>query len=339
MARAEPVEEEFDVLALELFRLQFENVPIYRKLCLSRKKTPGKILHWSEIPTLPTEAFKEYDVTSLAPEERTNVFYSSGTTAADRSRHFHSAESIGIYEDSLRPWFRRHFLPDQIEMNLLILTPSKETAPNSSLAHMFDTVARSFPWVGAETVGRVVKDGGWELDLERASGILRVARAPVALLGTAFSLVHLLDALNGEKVRLPAGSRAMETGGYKWLSRIMPKTELHQLIKSRLGIPLGYIVSEYGMSELSTQAYDRVAGKAGGIFHFPHWARTEVVSSETGRPVSDGESGILRVFDLANIWSVMALQTGDVAIRRGKGFELVGRAETAVVKGCSMMAV
>src|ERR1700761_1947721 len=110
MTRAEPTEDEFNALALELFRLQFENVAIYQKLCVSRKKTPGEVRNWNEIPALPTDSFKEYDVTSLAVEERAHVFYSSGTTAADRSRHFHSSETISIYEESLSPWFQSHFL-------------------------------------------------------------------------------------------------------------------------------------------------------------------------------------------------------------------------------------
>src|SRR5271168_3268530 len=96
IARSESNAAEFNQLALALFALQFECVPIYRELCLSRNVTPGAVERWNDIPALPTESFKDFEATSLAPEERATVFYSSGTTAKDRSRHFHSAESLSL---------------------------------------------------------------------------------------------------------------------------------------------------------------------------------------------------------------------------------------------------
>ena len=188
---------------------------------------------------------------------------------------------------------------------------------------------------------------------------------PVALLGTAFSFVHLLDFLVGKKFhfKLPPGSRVLETGGYKGRSRELPKAELHALITERLGIPPIHIVCEYGMSELSSQAYAQCdvqpipdpsmegnklraqtstlpsTGGAGGGFRFPPWARAQIISPETGREVGEGETGLIRVFDLANVWSVMAIQTEDLAIRRGDGFELIGRAKTAEPRGCSLMTI
>jgi hypothetical protein len=147
---------------------------------------------------------------------------------------------------------------------------------------------------------------------------------------------------------LPADSRVMETGGYKNRSRSMPKTELHQLITEKLGVPPSHIICEYGMSELSSQAYDGVAGDGWRVtgknnvsrhFHFPPWARVQIISPETGLEVADGETGLIRVFDLANVFSVMAIQTEDLGIRRGDGFELIGRATLAEPRGCSLMAV
>jgi hypothetical protein len=162
-------------------------------------------------------------------------------------------------------------------------------------------------------------------------------------LGTAFSFVHLLDFLGENNMRfdLPAGSRVMETGGYKNRSRSMPKAELHALITKHLGVPPENIVCEYGMSELSSQAYDVKGRRAkGGVrsFHFPPWARAQIVSPETGREVAGGETGLIRVFDLANVFSVMAIQTEDLGIHRGDGFELIGRAELAEPRGCSLMS-
>jgi hypothetical protein len=145
----------------------------------------------------------------------------------------------------------------------------------------------------------------------------------------------LLDYLaeNNLQFRLPENSRVMETGGYKNRSRSLPKSELHALITERLGVPAENIVCEYGMSELSSQAYTNVEGK----FAFPPWARAQIISPETGREVADGETGLNRVFDLANIFSVAAIQTEDLGIRRGDGFELVGRAQLAEPRGCSLL--
>ena len=115
----------------------------------------------------------------------------------------------------------------------------------------------------------------------------------------------------------------------------MAKEELHRLMAAQLGISPARIFSEYGMSELSSQAYDR----ADGVFQFPGWAQVRIVSPETGREVGEGERGLIRVHDLANVWSVAAVQTEDIGVRRGRGFLLAGRAEASEPRGCSLMAV
>jgi hypothetical protein len=113
----------------------------------------------------------------------------------------------------------------------------------------------------------------------------------------------------------------------------MPKQELHRSITDRLGVAPNRIFGEYGMSELSSQAY---AG-ADGLFRFPPWARAQIISPATGREARAGERGLIRVYDLANVWSVMAVQTEDIGISEGNGFRLVGRAAEAEARGCSLM--
>jgi hypothetical protein len=132
----------------------------------------------------------------------------------------------------------------------------------------------------------------------------------------------------------------METGGYKGRSREVPKARLRAMITRLLGVPDPNIVAEYGMSELSSQAYDRVAAdelQPSGFFAFPPWARARIISVETGAEVESGRRGLLRVFDLANIWSVMAVQTEDLAVGYPHGFDLLGRAERAAPRGCSLL--
>ncbi len=346
---------EFSGLAVMLFTLQYKYNAPYRRLCEARGIKPSDVNHWSQIPVVPTAAFKELELTGLHPEERTQVFHSSGTTMQRPSRHFHSADSLALYEASLWPWLRENCGLPIADCRLLSLTPPAEQVPHSSLVHMFD-FARRQVGAGADTfVGRVAVDGAWELDFDAALATLDCSRRreaaeagapwnppphvggyrkPILVLGTAFSFVHLLDELLARNIQLqlPAGSCVLETGGYKGRSRSLPKEELHRLITERLGVPASHIICEYGMSELSSQAYD-----TGGHFQFPPWARARVISPETGREVADGETGLLQVFDLANTFSVMAIQTEDLAIRRGVGFELIGRAQQSEARGCSLM--
>jgi hypothetical protein len=210
---------------------------------------------------------------------------------------------------------------------------------------MFGTIQRVLPPGAAVFAGRLAADGAWSVDEVAAERMVREAEAaqmPLAVLGTAFSFVNWLDELAAKGVRhtLPAGSRVMETGGYKGRSRSLPRAELHALIAERLGVPAAGIVCEYGMSELSSQAYATTgAVPERRTFHFPPWARAQVISPETGTPVGEGETGLLRMLDLANVFSVAAIQTEDLAVRRGDGFELLGRAAQAEPRGCSLLAV
>jgi hypothetical protein len=333
---------EFNGMALMLFTLQFGHNPAYRKLCESRSISPSAVSHWTQIPAVPTSAFKEFEISSLPPEKRTHVFYSSGTTVQTPSRHFHNAESLAIYEASLLAWFRFHVPP---ERNLAILTPPPSVAPNSSLVHMFETIRRRFGAPENSFLGAIGSDGSWTVNFEAAIGALENACRSgerMVLLGTAFSFVHLLDYLAEKNLRfqLPPESRVMETGGYKNRSRVLPKSELHALITERLDIPPSHILCEYGMSELSSQAYDLKSPNLSSVirrFHFPPWARAQIISPETSREVREDETGLLRIFDLANVFSALAVQTEDLAIRRGDGFELIGRAELSEPRGCSLM--
>jgi hypothetical protein len=216
---------------------------------------------------------------------------------------------------------------------------------------MFDSVARAFPWSQSEFVGQVESNGVWSPKQRRLVSLLELsarAQVPVALLGTAFCFVQLLDHLsaNGLEFRLPPGSRVLETGGYKGRTRALPKADLHAWITRALGVPAASIVSEYGMCELGSQAYDRRVAWPGresqiraGLFRFPPWARAQVLSPETRREVAEGETGLVRVYDLANVASSVGVQTEDLGVRRRDGFELVGRAPRAEPRGCSLLSV
>ncbi len=201
------------------------------------------------------------------------------------------------------------------------------------------------------------------IDLDGATARLaelEAAGEPVLLMGTAFAFVHMLDFLveRGRRLRLPPGSRLMDTGGYKGRSREVPKDELYRLYTGVLDIPDSHIVNEYGMTEMSSQFYDgvlqddvsrregppgagdrperpvgeRAARRKAG----PPWVRTMVVDAETLAPVAAGVTGVLRHYDLANLDSVIALQTADLGVADASGFEITGRATGAEARGCSL---
>jgi hypothetical protein len=400
-------ENEFNQLALSLFALQFSHNQSYRRFCESRQASPETVEHWSQIPAMPAVAFKELELTSLPADRRVRVFHSSGTTEQRPGRHFHDAESLSLYEASLLPWFQKHLLPEFSSItsrsvaapeglrtpHFLSLTPPPELAPHSSLVHMFATIHREFSAPDSIFTGLIQSDAAWYIDFAKSLAALReavVANRPIVVMGTAFNFVQLCDHLEQSNLRvsLPAGSRVLETGGYKGRSRSLPKPELHALIARLLDIPPSRIVSEYGMSELSSQAYDLKLSSGSKIhsseslthptpqtardfsspspphtcggegrgeevlcssevrevsnrergFRFPPWARVQIISPETGREVADGGTGLIRVFDLANLRSVLAVQTEDLGIRRGDGFELLGRAALAEARGCSLMS-
>lgn len=339
-------DDEFNTWALALFAEQFAWNPSYHRICAAAGKTPDTVEHWAQIPAVPTTAFKEFDLTCLPAGEREVVFHSSGTTRQPPSRHFHHAESLAVYETSLWAEFARRVLSGELEkmanFQLALLTPPPAQAPHSSLVYMCETVRRRMGAPETSYLGYAPTEGGWTLNYEQTSSRLAAARAaaqPVLLLGTGFSLVHLLDhfASRGQRLSLPPGSRVMETGGYKGRSRTLSQTELHALITARLGVPPAQIICEYGMSELSSQAYAAETQAGQREFLFAPWARARIISPETGWEVRVGETGLIQVFDLANVFSVMAIQTEDLGVRQAAGFGLAGRAAQAEPRGCSLL--
>jgi hypothetical protein len=337
----------FNELALELSSLQQKANPHVAKWYHSSSINPQSFYHWKKIPGIPTQAFKLFDWSCIPEDKRSQVFYSSGTTRKDASRHWHHERSLELYESLLLPWNREHAPWENGNCRVdkcLFLTPNKEAAPNSSLIHMFATIADTLPPnVTAQFLGSVSENNEWVYPLVNTVDQLSELTNPVCLFGTAFLFVHLLDHLEetGNKLSLPEGSVVFETGGYKGKSRLLTKEKLYQEIESKLGIQKKDILCEYGMSELSSQAYDlQLKSDARSVrrLRFPPWARCRVISPETTLEVAYGETGLIQVIDLANAWSSVSILTEDLGIRHEEGFELVGRAEISEPRGCSLMS-
>jgi hypothetical protein len=337
----EPVSDgEFNELALGIFRHQYEHNAPYRAYCERRGAGPDSVDSWTEVPAVPTDAFRSAALVCGGPEGAVAVFRTSGTTAGSERRGAHYFPDLALYDAALRAGFSAHLLPDGARLPILSLVPPPTNVPDSSLSHMMGEVVRD---LGAPGSRFLVGAAG--LDLESAIGALREAEGsgePVLVAGTSFAFVHLIDALRerGEHIRLPRGSRGMDTGGFKGRSREVSREELYASLADVLGVPVEWWVNEYGMTEMSSQFYDGRAGGAGGvagrIHHGPGWVRTAAYDPETLAPVPDGEIGVLRHWDLANLDSVMALQTADLGRVRPGGFELLGRARGAAARGCSI---
>ena len=308
-------EAEFKRLALALFARQYELCAPYRRLCLGQSIFPKTITRWQDIPAVPAQAFKVFDLSCVPPAEAGAVFHSSGTTGAQTSKHYFDADALALYETSLRAGFEAVLLARPAK--LWALMPEPQSAPNSSLSHMLGAL-------GAE---RFFWDNDAALSEE-----LSALTEPVTLFGTAFAFVQLFDSVD-QNWRLPAGSVIIETGGFKGRTREVPREELYGLFPSRLDVRIGDCYSEYGMSEMASQFYGHGLDpeKRG-----QHWVRTRTIDADTGEDAPEGTLGLLRHYDLANFNSVLALQTQDLGTLTPDGFVLHGRAPDAEVRGCSL---
>ncbi len=226
-------------------------------------------------------------------------------------------------------------LPDGARLQYFNLVPNPLDRPQSSLGYMMARVAAQ----------RGTNETGWYLHGETLDvhALLRdLGRAieesqPVCIATTAFALVHTLDVIerDGLTLQLPAGSRIMETGGFKGRTRLVTRDDLYARTSELLGIPSDKIVAEYGMTELTSQYYDVNAttrAKSG-----PPWLRARIVGPDR-KTLPNGKTGSLLHVDLANRASCIAVQTDDLGVREDDGFVLLGRDREAEPRGCSLDA-
>ncbi|MCE2398002.1 MAG: acyl-protein synthetase [Gemmatimonadetes bacterium] len=323
----------FDRLAMRVHEAQRDANPTLRRYWeLVEDQEPTT---WAEVPPVPTSAFRDVAIVSGRAER---VFRTSGTTGGSERRGEHHVASVALYRAAARPGYRRHLLGQVSSLRLVSLIPRPDRAPDSSLSAMAGFIA-------AEPE---IVDSIWTLDADQGIDVAGVRRAaengqPVLLLATAFSLVHLLDELGDEHAPLSRGSRLMETGGFKGRVSEVRRGDLYRRAGRSLDLDQSQIVNEYGMTELLSQAYDGVAGKAPPLadrcHRFPPWVRTSALDPATLAPLPNGEPGLLAHFDLANAASVCPILTEDLGcVLPGRGVRLLGRAPGAPPRGCSLPA-
>jgi hypothetical protein len=334
----------FEELALSVLRYQVEHVPAYARLCAAAQRGPGDVNDPRQLPAMPTEAFRLARIAAHPPSDDAVVFRTSGTSSGARGEH--ALSTTQTYEHAALAWGRWALFCDRAPaLSAIVLGPTWQDARDSSLSFMIDLFARRCASTSAFLP--VAADDPLAGDrLERMCETALRSEAPAIVFGTSFSFVHVLDALNGKRLALPAGSRAMHTGGFKGRSREVAPDELRTAIASTFGIANDAVVGEYGMTELSSQLYEGTLRAAAGvpsptsrhgIFVPPPWLRVVPVDPDTLVPLPTGDVGILRFEDLANVDSALAVQTADRGRLIEGGVELLGRSPGAPPRGCSLV--
>jgi len=325
-----PIDETtWNELVCKLFATQFARIPAYQRLGRGRGTTPGTIQSWKDIPAIPQQLFKRTRLFSH-PTSRPGVIYeTSGTTTGHPGRQYLLDNEI--YRTVSVEGARRAGLFDNRPDFFFLVSPPSE-APHSSLSAMFDFWQKALRQTGPRF--QVHKEN-FDLAAFRKTLVAAIKQGrPLGLCGTAFSFVHLLESWTGlPPLRLPRGSWVLETGGFKGRSREIAKADLYRQIARVFSVPDQAIWNEYGMSELSSQAYAR--GTA-GLHQTPPWARVLICDPATDREVPIGRRGLVRWIDLANVDSVLAVQTLDLAERMRDGFRLIGRMARTEPRGCSL---
>lgn len=311
--------EAFESKALETFAYQYEATPIYREFCDRLRITPGEVSRSEQIPHLPIQFFKQAKVYSgdTPPEI---IFSSSGTTGSQTSRHL--VRDISVYEESFRTAFE-HFYGPVEEYRILALLPSYLEREGSSLIYMVEDMIRRS---GHEESGFYLHDlQGLAEQLKK----LDQQGVKTLLIGVSFALLDLAESYPMQLHH----TLVMETGGMKGRRKELVREELHEILGNGLGV--SEIHSEYGMTELLSQAYS----KGNGLFHCPPWMR--VSSRDTEDPLTlqeYGRNGGLNITDLANRDSCAFIATQDLGrVYEDGSFEVLGRFDHADIRGCNLL--
>lgn len=314
-------EQEFTETALEVFRFQYQNNLVYRQFCDLIKRNPTRVNRIEEIPFLPIEFFKSHQVIS-SEDKPEIIFTSSGTTSNTTSRHF--VPDLSLYQESFRRGFD-YFYGDIRNYAVLALLPSYLERQGSSLIYMVrDMINES----NNEHSGFYLND---YLAFKDKLEFLDASGQPVLVIGVSFAL---LDIATAYSLKLN-NTIIMETGGMKGRRREMIRKELHEYLSKGFGTDR--IHSEYGMTELLSQAYS----KGGGIFKCPPWMNILIRDpEEPTQLLSTHKTGGLNIIDLANLHSCSFIATQDLGKSRGDGqIEIIGRFDHSDIRGCNLMVL
>lgn len=314
----------FEEKALRVFEFQRQNNPVYQRFCDALGIS--NVVSTNEIPLLPIQAFKETRVLTSPENSKFNIqnleFQSSGTSGMDRSKHI--IANPEIYRQSIIKGMK-HFY-DLEDYVIWAYTPGYNENPNSSLIWMLNTLIE---WEESGLskfleLGKSLNKS--ELDQVQQSG------KKLMLFGAAFGL---MDILENYPVRLPEDSVILETGGMKTHRREIIKEKLHQQLAEGFGLSQSQIHSEYGMTELLSQAYAQ-----GSLwFECVPWMKVSIRDpKDPMQEMESGEDGLIGVIDLGNLYSCSFILTGDKSIQQEDGkFQVLGRWNPQNLRGCNFL--
>jgi len=317
----------FTELAVELFHFQYNNNLIYHKYCDTLNIAVSEVNSLQKIPFLPIAFFKSHQIKTTDFEAEA-VFESSGTTSGINSKHF--VKNLSLYKKSFLTCFEK-FYGAANNKSLLGLLPSYLERNNSSLVFMVDELIKQ----SADNLS-----GFYLYDLNKLHSTIlhnEILQQPAILIGVTYALLDFAE-------KYPMHLRhtiVMETGGMKGRREEITRQEVHRLLQNNLGLSL--VHSEYGMTELLSQAYS----KGDGIFHCPPWMKIVIREEDDPFSIYPAQNikekpitGAINIIDLANIYSCCFIATGDVGrLYSNESFEVLGRIDNSDVRGCSLMSV
>jgi phenylacetate-coenzyme A ligase PaaK-like adenylate-forming protein len=313
--------EQFTKTALEVFKHQFKNNKVYRSFCDLINKHPSDVTKIEEIPFLPIQFFKSRKVLSSLSEIQ-ETFTSSGTTGSTTSKHF--VTDINLYKESYLKGFA-NFYGNIEEYTVLALLPNYLERNGSSLVFMVDDLISKSK----------NSDSGFYLnnldELAKKLTNLDKNGRKILLIGVSFAL---LDLIEKHQFKLK-NTIVMETGGMKGRRKELIRNELHQLLQDGFGV--AEIQSEYGMTELLSQAYS----KGNGIFETPPWMKILTRDTEDALTILPTEkAGGINIIDLANYNSCSFIATQDLGkVYENETFEIIGRFDNSDIRGCNLMVL
>jgi phenylacetate-coenzyme A ligase PaaK-like adenylate-forming protein len=313
-------EHAFNLTTMEVFQYQFKNNNVYQSYVLNLKTDPTRVTHYTQIPFLPIEFFKTQAVVCGESSAESVCFSSSGTTGQITSKHY--VKDVGIYETSYNKGFELFYGKPE-HYCILALLPNYLERTGSSLVYMFDKLIKQT---------KHPKSGFYLNNLdELKSTILQLKQSSqkTILLGVTYALLDLAEM----GVVLDNNFVVMETGGMKGRRKEMLKQELHHTLKNAFHVP--NIHSEYGMTELLSQAYSN----GNGVFACPPWMK--ILVRDVNDPfsyVKNQKGGGINVIDLANMESCSFIETKDLGkISQDSNFEILGRFDNSDIRGCNLM--
>lgn len=300
-------EDSFEDSSLAVFDFQYRTCEPYHQYCKSLGKNPTNVRSTHEIPFLPIDFFKQFEIKS-GDWKTEKVYKSSGTTSTQRSTH-HIAD-VSFYHTVCKKIFEQFF--DALhEFQLLALLPSYQEQGDSSLISMVDSF-----------ITQTSEGSGYYL--QKNINNMLTSDAKKILIGVSYALLDLPRSSS-------CNTTIIETGGMKGRRKEMIREELHEQIQKNLN-PIS-IWSEYGMTELQSQAYGR-----NGEFQFPTWAKTLIREVNDPFTYLDGsKTGGINIIDLANVQSCAFIETKDLGRVKNGFFEVLGRFDNSDIRGCNLL--